>query len=98
MEQINFGKTKEGQEVMNYFITNSKGMKVGVTDYGATVTSILITDKNGNQRDVVLGYDNVEGYQRGNSYFGATVGRNCNRIANAEVTLDGIVRVPLSWL
>ena len=44
MEQINFGKTKEGQEVMNYFITNSKGMKVGVTDYGATVTSILITD------------------------------------------------------
>lgn len=91
MEQINFGKTKEGQEVMNYFITNSKGMKVGVTDYGATVTSILITDKNGNQRDVVLGYDNVEGYQRGNSYFGATVGRNCNRIANAEVTLDGIV-------
>ena len=33
MEQINFGKTKEGQEVMNYFITNSKGMKVGVTDY-----------------------------------------------------------------
>ncbi|WP_022749280.1 aldose epimerase family protein [Lachnobacterium bovis] len=91
MEQVSFGKTKDGQEVTNYFISNCNGMKVGVTNYGATITSIKLHDKDGIERDVVLGYDDVLGYQNGTCYFGATVGRNCNRIADAKIELDGVV-------
>ncbi len=84
-----FGKTKEGKEAFLYTISNSQGMEVCATDFGATVVSIFVKDKDGNRRDVVLGYDDVSDYQKGTSYFGATVGRNCNRISNAKVTIDG---------
>lgn len=47
-------------------------------------------DKNGTERDVILGYDDLASYERAECYFGATVGRNANRIANAKVTIDGV--------
>ena len=86
-----FGKTSEGKEVYKYEIGNKNGMKVVITDYGATVVSIFVKDKDGNTRDVVLGYDTVEDYERGTCFFGAIVGRYANRISNAEVTIDGTV-------
>lgn len=90
MDRKSFGKTKEGKEAFIYSISNSQGMEVYATDFGATVVSILVKDKDGNKRDVVLGYDDVSGYQNNSAYFGATVGRNCNRISNAKVTIDGV--------
>ncbi len=90
MEKRFFGKTKEGREASVYSISNANGMEVCASDYGATVVSIFIKDKDKNRRDVVLGYDDVTYYQKyATSYFGATVGRNCNRISNACVTIDG---------
>lgn len=86
-----FGKTSEGKEVYKYEIGNKNGMNVVITDYGATVVSIFVKDKDGNTRDVVLGYDTVEDYERGTCFFGAIVGRYANRISNAEVTIDGTV-------
>ncbi len=76
--------------VHQYTLSNSKGMQVKLLDYGATVTNIIVADKEGRKGDVVLGFDSLPGYlQTGNPYFGSVVGRYANRIANAKFTLDG---------
>lgn len=84
-----FGKTKNGQEISRYFITNSKGMKAGVINYGAILVNLFVPDKEGNMADVVLGYDTLEPYFENGSFFGATVGPNANRIGGASFELNG---------
>lgn len=84
-----FGVTSKGQEVALYTLVNSKGMKAEVTDYGAILVNLFVPDKNGNVEDVVLGFDSVEGYEGNPSFFGATIGPNANRIANAKFSIDG---------
>lgn len=91
MEKISFGKTKKGEEATLYVLENRNHTTVKVTDYGATLVAFLFTDKNGKKQDVVLGYENVTGYEENNSYFGATVGRNGNRIANSQMVINGKV-------
>lgn len=94
IRQEPFGTTKEGEETTLYTLTNAKGMQVQITDYGATVTSILAPDRDGELGDVVLGFDSLAGYQspeylESGPYFGAIVGRYGNRIAKARFTLNG---------
>lgn len=89
MEKKSFGRTKEGREAFIYAITNSNGMEALFTDYGATLVSLFVKDRAGNRRDVILGYDDVAEYQKNTHYFGATVGRNANRISDAKITIDG---------
>jgi aldose 1-epimerase len=84
-----FGKTKEGQEVDLYTLSNANGMQVKITNYGGIVTELLAPDRNGKYADVVLGFDDLEGYLRGHPFFGAIVGRYGNRIAKGAFTLDG---------
>ncbi|WP_246112622.1 aldose epimerase family protein [Allorhodopirellula solitaria] len=74
-----------------YTLKNDQGMTVKVTNYGAIITSITVPDRDGNPGDVVLGYNNVEGYINAvdKPYFGAVVGRYGNRIAEGSFTLDG---------
>lgn len=91
MEKRSFGRTTEGQEASLYTITNSKGMNARILDFGATLVSLHVFDRDGKLQDVVLGYEDVEAYQRSTSYFGATVGRNCNRISGARFEIDGEV-------
>lgn len=84
-----FGKTSHGEKTYLYTITNEIGMAVKVTNYGASLCSLSVPDKNNVSRDVVLGYDDVSGYDnRTGSFIGATVGRNANRIANATFAMD----------
>ena len=64
-------------------------MTVKVLDLGCAIQSICLKDKNGNVKDVVLGYDKVENYEKQDVFFGVVVGRCANRIAGAEFTLDG---------
>lgn len=85
-----FGTTKKGEAATLYILENSKGMQVGITDYGASVVSVLVPDRNGKLADVVLGYDDVRGYDENGTYYGAFIGRNGNRIANASFALNGI--------
>jgi aldose 1-epimerase len=85
-----FGKTPEGQVGDLYTLTNAKGMQVGITNYGGRVVSIMVPDRNGKMADVVIGFDNLDGYLGNNPYFGALIGRYGNRIANARFTLDGV--------
>ncbi|MDZ7319745.1 MAG: galactose mutarotase [candidate division KSB1 bacterium] len=89
IEQQPFGKTADGIAVDLYTLTNANGMKVQITNYGGIVTSILVPDKNGKLGDVVLGYDNLEGYLKSNPYFGCIVGRYGNRIARGKFSLNG---------
>jgi len=85
-----FGKTAEGQAVDLYALTNRNGIEVRITNYGGRVVSILVPDRQGKMGDVVLGFDNLDGYLGNNPYFGALVGRYANRIAQARFVLDGI--------
>lgn len=89
MKQSSFGKTKEGQEVTKYTLTNRNNMELSVIDFGATVVSLKLEGKDGRLRDIVLGYDNPVDYQTHTCYFGAIIGRNANRIGNAKIMLDG---------
>ena len=84
-----FGKLSDGKEAHLYTLTNKNGMEVAISDYGATIVSIKVPDRNGKIADVVLGYDSPEGYATGTAYFGATIGRYGNRIAHGQFSLDG---------
>ena len=69
-----FGTTKNGEEATIYTMTNSKGMKVSVTDFGANIVSIIVPDRNGNFADVALGYDDIRGYENNKPGFGSLIG------------------------
>ncbi|XP_012525518.1 galactose mutarotase isoform X2 [Monomorium pharaonis] len=80
-----------GQEIKKFMLRNGANQEVDVITYGATVTAIRTPDKVGNVADVVLGFDNIEGYQSpSNPYFGATLGRVANRIGKATFVVDGV--------
>ncbi|XP_011146181.1 aldose 1-epimerase isoform X2 [Harpegnathos saltator] len=82
--------TVNGQEVKKFTLKNKVGQEVDIVTYGATVTAIRTPDKHGNIEDVVLGFDNIEGYlSPNNPYFGATIGRVANRIGKATFIVDG---------
>lgn len=89
MEKVNFGVTKRGEEASLYVLENKNNTTIKVTDYGATLVSLLFADKEGVQKDLVLGYDNVTGYEEHTSYFGAIIGRNGNRIKDSRFTING---------
>lgn len=85
-----FGVTKEEKEAYLFTLENSKGMKAQITNYGAILVSLFVVNKSGELKDIVLGYDKLEDYFDNNPMFGATVGRNVNRIKNAKFKIDGI--------
>ena len=71
-------------------LENSRGMAVGLTDFGARIVSILVPDKGGKPIDVVLGFDSIHGYLTATeTYHGATIGRFANRIAKGRFVLNG---------
>jgi aldose 1-epimerase len=71
-------------------IENKQGLKMQVTNLGAKVMKLMVPDQNGELVDVVLGFDTPEEFAASSeSYFGATIGRYGNRIANAKFELDG---------
>ena len=86
----NFGITKKGEQASLFVLENKNHMKAAVTDYGATLVQLWVPDDNGQLHDVVLGYDDVKGYEEGTVFFGATVGRVANRMKDASFELNGI--------
>jgi len=89
VETTVYGKMPDGREVHLFTLTNTQGMRVKLTDYGAITVSVEVPDKDGKLGDITLGYDTLEGWLGSTSYFGATVGRYANRIAKGTFTLDG---------
>src|SRR5262249_31883723 len=86
-----FGKTRNGDAVELYTLTNAKGMEVTIMTYGGIVTSLRVPDRNGKLDDVVLGFDSIDGYlgDPPAPYFGALIGRYGNRIGKGRFTLNG---------
>lgn len=90
MKTRSFAQNTKGEAATLYTFENKNGMIMEVSDFGATLYALLVPDKDGNLCDVVLGYDNPEGYEGpSGTFFGATVGRNANRIGNASYVLNG---------
>lgn len=90
VEKAEFGKMPDGTVIEAFTLYNTQGASAKVITYGATLTELHVPDKNGKMGDVVLGFDNLEAYVKGpQPYFGATIGRYGNRIANGKFTLDG---------
>jgi len=86
----NFGKTADGKAVEIFTLKNPAGMIARVMTRGATLVELHVPDRDGKFADVVLGFDDVSGYESDrNQYFGCTTGRVCNRIAKGRFTLAG---------
>jgi aldose 1-epimerase len=84
-----FGKSPEGKTIELFALKNDKGMEVTVMTWGAAIVSLKVPDAAGHFDDVVLGFDDAEGYVNHTAFFGAIVGRYGNRIGKARFTLDG---------
>ena len=84
-----FGTLVDGTEVTALHMENTAGASVTVLDYGATIQSLRVPDRDGVLRDVVLGYDTMEEYRDADAYLGATIGRVGNRIGGAVFSLNG---------
>ncbi len=87
-EQL-FGKTPDNKSIILYTLTNTNGLTAKLINYGAILTSLKLPDRNGKFADVTLGYDTLQEYIEDPYYFGATVGRCTNRIANGKFNLNG---------
>ena len=85
-----FGKTNS-QEVFLYTLVNSNGMKAEITNYGGIIVSLYLPDRDGNNKDVTLGFDNFEDYIHPHPFFGAIIGRHANRLEDASFTLNGVL-------
>ncbi|WP_232304864.1 aldose epimerase family protein [Maribacter thermophilus] len=89
IEKSDFGVTQEGEKVALFTLNNEGGISVDVITYGGRITSLKAPDKNGKVENVVLGFDNLEQYEKENPFFGALVGRYGNRIAKGKFNLNG---------
>jgi len=84
-----FGQTADGKQAGIFTLTNKNGLVAQITNFGGIVTSLLVPDRDGKFADVVLGFDDLEGYINEHPYFGALIGRVGNRIAKGKFTLEG---------
>ncbi len=87
MQTRTFGFTAGGEEVALYRLESARGAYVELLNYGATVRALCVPDKRGELIDTVLGYDDMEGYERREGYLGAFIGRYANRIGGARFSL-----------
>ena len=91
IERESFGQDGLGNSVEAITISNQNDTRVKIASLGATIVSFARRDKNGKMQDIVLGYDDASDYLEQNEYyFGATVGRNANRISGAKLTIGGV--------
>lgn len=88
IQQADWGES-DGKKVYLYTLTNNNGTQVKISNFGGTITSWVTPDSKGNKSDIVLGFNELKGYLDKSPYFGATVGRYGNRIADAKFSIDG---------
>ena len=88
IQRVEWGMVDD-KTVYLYTLDNGQGITAKITNYGALLTELHLPDRNGESADVALGFDTLDGYLAGHPYFGCTVGRVANRIANGKFTLDG---------
>ena len=87
-----FHVERDGKWINLYTLTNKAGMEVSITNFGGRIVSVMVPDKNGEYKDVVLGFDNIQDYfpENNQTDFGATIGRYANRINQGKITVEGV--------
>ena len=88
--QSNFRTEVDGKKTDLYILRNKNNMEVCITNFGGRIVSVMVPDKDGQMRDVVLGFDSIQDYISKPSDFGASIGRYSNRINQGKFTLDGV--------
>lgn len=89
LDARNFRAEVDGQTTDLYVLTNKNGMEVCLTNFGARIVSAIVPGKDGELRDVVLGFDSIQDYIKYPTDFGASIGRYANRIQDGKITIDG---------
>ncbi len=89
LDPADFNAVVDGKPVALYTLKNAAGMEVCITNFGGRIVSLMVPDRNGELRDVVLGFDNIADYQNVPSDFGASIGRYANRIDHGRLVIDG---------
>ena len=89
LKQSDFQSEADGKKTDLFILKNDNGMEVCVTNFGGRIVSVMVPDRDGIMRDVVLGFDRIADYETIPSDFGATIGRYANRIGQGRITLDG---------
>ena len=84
-----FGKLSSGEEIQIFHLENKSGAYAEISQFGAILVKLCVPDREGKLTDVVLGYDDLAGYEVNGCFFGATIGRSGNRIADSRFVLDG---------
>ncbi|MFI4859871.1 MAG: aldose epimerase family protein [Phycisphaerales bacterium JB063] len=84
-----YGRLADGRDANTYTLTNAQGLSAVLCDFGATLLALHAPDRTGRLADITLGYDTLDRWASGDSYFGATAGRYGNRIRHARFTLEG---------
>jgi aldose 1-epimerase len=83
-----YGQFQE-RPVTLFTLVNQNNVIAKITDYGGIVVSLKVPDRDGKLDDVVLGYDDISGYQTDKAYLGAVAGRYANRICKGKFSIDG---------
>ena len=89
-EVSDFGTTKYGEKASRITLRGAGGTVMEVSDYGGKIIKIYTADRDGNMKDVVVGFDDPSGWDNGDPYWGCIIGRYANRIANGKFTLGGV--------
>tara|TARA_B100001123_G_C15343630_1_gene1036078 strand:- start:7400 stop:8467 length:1068 start_codon:yes stop_codon:yes gene_type:complete len=89
IEKKAFGRTLDGVDIDQYILKNRNGMEISAINYGGIITSWKAKDREGNYKDIVLGFNKLSEYETESPYFGAIIGRYGNRIAKGKFTLNG---------
>lgn len=85
-----FGTLSTGEDVTIWHLVNRNGASMDVTDYGCRIVRICMPDRNGKMGDVVVGYGDLESFEKKDRFLGPVIGRFGNRIDNASFVLDGV--------
>ena len=85
-----FGTTKYGEKARKFVLNGAGGMVLEASDYGGKIVRLFTPDRDGNLKDVVVGFDSPAGWDNGDPYWGCIIGRYGNRIAAGRFTLNGV--------
>ncbi len=89
-EVVDFGVTKYGEQAKKYVLNGAGGVVLEVSDYGGKVVRLFTPDRDGEMKDVVVGFDDPSGWDNGDPYWGCIIGRYGNRIAKGRFTMNGV--------
>ncbi|HUR30410.1 MAG TPA: aldose epimerase family protein [Saprospiraceae bacterium] len=82
-----FGHTSDGKEITEFILRNRRGTEMRIINYGCTITSLSVEDREGRFDNIVLGYDNLEEYMLSKEYAGSVIGRYANRIEKGKFSI-----------